>query len=452
MKRNILAKRMTAAALSLVLLLALAACGGQSAPTQEETAGSNSSADTLKGIYDALVAPDSDYSENKAMMAEFYPELECSETLGDDRITLSFQANGNEYYTDGTWEFVQDGDRLTATFADDDYTGVMNVMYVADAIGAYFGMETELVSGYLNGLGALGIESENFTMSDDAAAGTTTCSLNIAGPWDMKELDQMVLTEAILDAEPLDDDYTSQGGSVGKIRYLANGNVNGYTVLLSEYGEPDDAAYQSLVNLVTLRKPAGYEAFLSDFTELKALETDDYTVDLAPDDETISEIMGERNDKFSYILVRFGSEEYGEAEYEVFVPDADAFADFYFRVVAGIPQGAAGASLSQAQAACDVLGFATGNELWFADVDTLRANMLEAWESLTDDERAAFDENFPALNELMNSCFEDWDANRGSFEDAGVADIMEELFEDGTSQWSWDTLSANTWTLGNSEE
>ncbi len=261
----------------------------------------------------------------------------------------------------------------------------------------------------------------------------------------------MTLTEAILDAGALDEDYTSQGGSVGKLRYMANGNVNGYTVLLAEFGELDDAAYQSIVNLVTLRKPTAYEAFLADFTELKALETNDYTVVLNPDDEVIAELMGERDSKFSYALLRFGSEEYGEEDYIVYVPDTDAFADSYFRVVAGIPKGTSGGTLAEAVAVCDVLGFAFYNELWLADIDTLRANMLEAWESLTDEERESFDANFPALNELLNSCFEDWQANRGSFEDAGVADAMEELMENGTAQWSWETLSAHTWTLGNSE-
>ena len=57
--------------------------------------------------------------------------------------------------------------------------------------------------------------------------------------------------------------------------------------------------------------------------------------------------------------------------------------------------------------ACDVLGFAFGNELWLADVDTLHANMLEAWESLTDEERADYDANFQEVNEQLNSCFEE---------------------------------------------
>lgn len=461
MKQKSMMKRLGAAALSMALLLSLAACGGQNAPAQENSESAPASvqaaeaetdgmaAETLQGIYDALIAPDSAYSQNKEFTAEFYPELEYGETLGADRITLSLKANGNEYYSDGSWDFVVDGDRLTAVIADDDYTGILNVMTVANAIGSYFGMETELVSGYINGLGVLGIESDNFSMTEDVSAGTTTYALNISGPWDMKELDQMVLDEAVLDAEPLDESFISQGGSLGKMQYMANGNMDSYTVLIAEYGELDDIAYQSIVNMITLRQPVGYEAFLADFTELKDLETDDYVVNLNPDDAAIEEIMGQRNDKFSYALVRFGSEEYIEEEIEIFAPDAEAFADFYFRVVAGIPQGTAGSSLAAAQSACDVLSFAAGNELWLADTDTLRANMLEAWESLTDDERANFDSNFPNLNELLYGSIEDWDANRGIFEDAGVSDIMEELLEDEAAQWSWDTLSANTWTLGN---
>lgn len=440
MKRNNFQKRMAAAALALVMLLGLAACSG-----------GRGASDTLKGIYEALIAPDSDYSQTKAMYAETYPELEYSEELKADRITLTFKANGNEYFTDGSWEFVQDGDWLTAEIRNDDYAGVMYMMNVANAIGSYFGMEPDLVSGYLNGLGVLGIESDVFTMEKDEAAGTDTYRLSIAGPWEMKELDQMVLNEAVLDTEALGEEFISQGGNVGKIMYLANGSRDSYTALLAEFGGLDDIAWQSIVNLITLRKPAGYEAFLTDFTELKALETDDYLVDLDPDDAAIEEIMGQRNEKYSYVLVRFGEEQTDETEIEIAVPSAEDFAASYFRAVAGIEQGAAGASLTAAETACGVLTFAAENELWLADEDTLRENMLEAWNSLTDDEQAGFESVFQDLSKLLNSCFEDWEANRGSFADAGAADTMEELMEDGSVQWSWEALRDATWTLGSSE-
>ena len=77
--------------------------------------------------------------------------------------------------------------------------------------------------------------------------------------------------------------------------------------------------------------------------------------------------------------------------------------------------------------------------------------MLEAWNSLTDDEQAGFESVFQDLSKLLNSCFEDWEANRGSFADAGAADTMEELMEDGSVQWSWEALRDATWTLGSSE-
>ena len=121
-------------------------------------------------------------------------------------------------------------------------------------------------------------------------------------------------------------------------------------------------------------------------------------------------------------------------------------------MIGGVEAGTAGSQLAQAQSACDVLGFAAGNELWTADTDTLRANMLEAWNSLTDEERADFDANFQELDALLKGCFEDWEANRGAFDDAGVVEMMEELLSDETARQSWDVLSANTWTLGNADE
>lgn len=456
MKRKTTIERLAAAALCLVLMLGLAACGGKTAPEpenqekQEEQQAAAS--ERLRGIFEALTAPDSDYTQSKQSMAEYYPEVEYSEELGTDRFTISVKANGNEYVQDGSWEFVEDGDYLTAELRNDDFAGAMYLMIVGDAIGEYFGMEPELVTGYMNGVSILEIENDNFSATEDEASGTVSCRLNISGPWDMKELDSMVLNEEIMDSEPLTSEFVSQTGSVGRIRMIANGSVDDYTMLFAEFGGLDDVAYQSVVNMVSLRKPAGWEAFVADFTELKALETENYSVTIDPDAAVVEEMMGEKSDRFSYLLVRFGSGQPEEEEAMAFVPDADIFADFYFRVIGGVEAGTAGSQLAQAQSACDVLGFAAGNELWTADTDTLRANMLEAWNSLTDEERADFDANFQELDALLKGCFEDWEANRGTFDDAGVVEMVEELLSDETARQSWDVLSANTWTLGNADE
>ena len=298
-------KSRKALAVSLCLVFTLTSLGGNW--SVQEARAEDKTPETLKGIYEALIAPDSEYSKLKEQNLEYSPELEFTEELKEDRIIISLKANENEYMTDGSWEFVADGDQLVTELKSDDFLGSYFVLNIASAIGSYFEMETDLVNGYLLGLGALDIKSDNFSMKSDNA-GTTTYSLNIAGPWDMKELDQMVLNKKVLDEGELGEESTSQGGSIGKIQYLANGDAESFSVMIAEYGELDDIAYQSLVNMIELRKPAGWEAFLDEFDSLKELETEAYIVDLDPDDEVIEEIMGERNDKRSYMLVRFGSD------------------------------------------------------------------------------------------------------------------------------------------------
>ena len=133
------------------------------------------------------------------------------------------------------------------------------------------------------------------------------------------------------------------------------------------------------------------------------------------------------------------------------VPTAQAFADSYFRVVGSFHPGTAGSSLRQAQAACAAVHFAASNRLAEADIPGMRSAMLAAWESLTDDERSWFDENFIGLAELVEACHADWESNRALFEDAGVADQMAILTSDPAAMAHWDTLRANTLTLGNEE-
>lgn len=137
-------------------------------------------------------------------------------------------------------------------------------------------------------------------------------------------------------------------------------------------------------------------------------------------------------------------------------PDAEAFAENYFRPVSGYHPGTAGSSLQEAQAAYAAVSFADDNELFRMDqdaamVDEVRANMLSAWESLTDEERAAFDENILSLSGLVDSCFSDWESVKPSFEDAGVAEQMEQYIYDPLAPVAWDNLFSNTMTIGNDE-
>ncbi len=136
----------------------------------------------------------------------------------------------------------------------------------------------------------------------------------------------------------------------------------------------------------------------------------------------------------------------------MYTPSAEDFAEDYFRVIGGYATGVSGAALAQAIAATEAFGFATENNLWNVDIPTLRETMLTAWESLSQEEQAAFDANFLAVKTLMDQVFSDPEGNRGVFEDAGVGDQLDDLLKREFSRLSWDTLCAHTLTMGNSDE
>ena len=439
-------KQILVGGLALLILLSLAACG-QNQTQETETKQTDGPSEVLQGVYNELIKPESGYSQTKESYKEFYTEAEYTEELDEQGFRLAVE---NIPDGSGVWFFADEGNAITATLGADDFSGMLYVLDVVEAVASYYGQDPDLARAYVNGLGAFGINNDEFSMTENAD-GTTTYRIGTAGAWKMSELDQMVLDETVMGGyDPLGEDYVSRAASVGKMRMAADGSVDDLTMYFMEYGELDDIAYQSIVNMVKLFQPTGWEEFAAEYTSLSDAETDIYTVNLSPDDETVTERLGERDSRFSYAVVKFGSaEEYEETAY---VPAAELFADLYFRTVGGYHADTAGASLIEAQAACDALAFAVYNRLCDVDTDTLRANMLESWQSLTDEERASFDANFSGIDALVKGCFEDWDANRSRFEDVenGV-DTMEAAMSLDMAAESWDTLSANTWTLGNTE-
>lgn len=276
--------------LTLALALVLAACAEPS--------------DAVKGIYDALLAESSDYSGTKALYAEYFPEMNFAETLNDDGFTID--VTGSEYM-EGSWTFTREGDYLATVMSDGDFSGMMLTQYVAKAVGDYYGMNATLVSGYINGLSMLNIESDSFAIATDEATGTTSVKINIAAPWEMAELDQMVIDENALFYGPLDEDYNSMAASIGKVFMVANGNADDVTILLGEYGELDDTALQSIVNIVSILQPTGWEDFVANYTALADAEAAGYAVSLNVDEATVREIVDEFHEDYSYALIHFGA-------------------------------------------------------------------------------------------------------------------------------------------------
>jgi len=257
----------------------------------------------VKGIYDALLAEGSDYSEAKAISAEYSPETKYDEKLEDDGFTITVSGTG---YMDGSWRFTRDGDALTTTISNDGMESIV-VIYVVKAVADYLGMNGSLTMGYVNGLSMLELSDDDFSMTPDEAAGTTNVRINIAGPWEMKELDQMVIDDRSLFYGALTEDSASMAANIGKVMMVANGSADDVTILLGEYGELDGVALQSLLNLVGILQPAGWEDFTANYTQLADAEAQGYAVRLNVDAQTVGAIIDDAPEGYSFAVVHFGA-------------------------------------------------------------------------------------------------------------------------------------------------
>lgn len=257
----------------------------------------------VKGIYDALVAEGSDYSEAKAISAEYSPETKYEEKLEDDGFTITVSGTG---YMDGSWRFTRDGDVLTTTISSDGMDSVV-VIYVVKAVADYLGMNGSLTMGYVNGLSMLELSSDDFAMTPDEASGTTDVRINIAGPWEMKALDQMVIDDRSLFYGALTEESASMAANIGKVMMVANGSADDVTILLGEYGELDGVALQSLVNVVGILQPAGWEDFTANYTQLADAEAQGYAVQLNVEAQTVGAIIDNAPEGYSFAVAHFGA-------------------------------------------------------------------------------------------------------------------------------------------------
>ena len=264
--------------------------------------------DVVKGIFDKLTAADSSYSQMKESNLQYMEGIEFRETLGEDSFTIEISGSDD---MDGSWTFRKEGDFLTTSFPESDFTGGTMAVCVVQAAASYYELNTALVNSYISGMSVLGAESPEFTLSLDEATGTQTVGIYIAGPFEMKELDQMILDSDILNAygyEPLTEEYVSMGFNYGKISILMNGSKDGVTLLLQEYGGLDDVALKSLLAVADYMKPAGGEAFTAEYTELKDAQGEGWTVKLNADEETVREIYPEPFEGYSNAVIRLGDQ------------------------------------------------------------------------------------------------------------------------------------------------
>ena len=106
---------------------------------------------------------------------------------------------------------------------------------------------------------------------------------------------------------------------------------------------------------------------------------------------------------------------------------AEEFSASLFQKLTGLEEGTAGASLKQAQTAEELLTFAADKQIWNLDAYARTAAITEAWNGLSDEEKALAKRNFDGVAGMIDKAFKDYESVRGTFEDAGVAEDMKAL-------------------------
>lgn len=119
---------------------------------------------------------------------------------------------------------------------------------------------------------------------------------------------------------------------------------------------------------------------------------------------------------------------------------AEEFSAKLFKILTGLEEGTAGSSLKQAQAAEEIVSFAADKQIWNIDAYARTAAITEAWNGLSDEEKALAKQNFDGMAELIDKAFKDYESVSGTLEDAGVGEDMKALSVNVYAKRSWNAL------------
>ena len=264
------------------MLLGMSACG-----TKED--------EFMKSVYENFIKEGTTYAEIK----EWY---DIKDELNGDTITITY--NDGEKTT--KYDYIHNGDYIEITSANDDYFGSAMLLYMIDAIAEVNGMDPDEVTAYINGLFYFEIENDIYKSTDNGD-GTDTASVYVK-PFEMTELDKMVLTDDCFDEwDILDTMRMTQVMNLGKLHIYSYGNANDYTIYIGEHGGLTDIALKSLAAFVKGHQPVGYEAFLESFNGFDALSGEFYEACKVTDSSELVNEMGETSiiDKCEWYKVSF---------------------------------------------------------------------------------------------------------------------------------------------------
>ena len=122
------------------------------------------------------------------------------------------------------------------------------------------------------------------------------------------------------------------------------------------------------------------------------------------------------------------------------VPSAEEIKDRYYQQVIGLEEGTAGTSLKLAQAAESVFQFCSISNFWVMENEAFEKALADVQNSLTAEEKAAFDLNRKALNQEMARLLNENEEMGSAYEDAGVEEKMIDLRNDPAVRLSVETF------------
>ena len=228
----------------------------------------------------------------------FEEEAEVGLREGLRQVVVTFEPRSlrdiSEEVVDGGNTFTHDGDYIIYTTADkEDYSGYSVFMFIRDAVGDYYGMNSTLMNGYIAGLQNFGFENKYLNIDMEKGE----YKIYSASKWDMKELDEMYVNDTALEySEALTEDDVNRIINSGKITVVTYGNKDHFKMFVYEYGDKNtDLTYKSIMAVMNKFQPTDYELFNKYYTELQEVkDADGFSVTFGLDKsmEEAGEITG----------------------------------------------------------------------------------------------------------------------------------------------------------------
>ena len=300
--------KIAAGVLSLAMLGTMAACGAKTEPKQSSVtepqttaapATKDSAVDPLKGVFDKFIK-----NETYTSLKSGYTGAKFDEKFSSDGITIT--VTGSEYI-DGEYKFpVKDG-YLTCELWEEDYFSPVVFTQLTRSVGEFWGIDPHVFDGYINALGTKNIESKVYSVEhNEDEYSPDVIKVYYAEKPEMKELNDFYIDESALSL--FEDDTTNYSVYFGKLHalgYLDN-DTGAMIVAVGEYGDKNtDLTLKSMKEIVKYFQPVGAEDFDANYTELKDVTTDAYSVssDSAAFEKTFSLTLDKG---YKYTILNFG--------------------------------------------------------------------------------------------------------------------------------------------------